>query len=218
MAKAQRMVYQTEETRQHILACAEKFFTERGFFDAQMKDIAESVGMSRHTIYRYYQDKFDLGFAILESVLLRWRDQNLSVIRPLLSDRTTDALSRVDRLIRSTIMVRQEDAQFRFVAQFDTFVSSDRAPVNFREHLEESIGLEVFVLMEELVRQGQADGSIRTDKSARLLILVLTESLVALQHRLVLRGNQIIQLESDEVEHLAEESLDMLISGLAAKQ
>jgi hypothetical protein len=72
--------------------------------------------------------------------------------------------------------------------------------------------------MEELVRQGQADGSIRTDKSARLLILVLTESLVALQHRLVLRGNQIIQLESDEVEHLAEESLDMLISGLAAKQ
>ena len=140
------------------------------------------------------------------------------MIRPLLSDRTTDALSRVDRLIRSTIMVRQEDAQFRFVAQFDTFVSSDRAPVNFREHLEESIGLEVFVLMEELVRQGQADGSIRTDKSARLLILVLTESLVALQHRLVLRGNQIIQLESDEVEHLAEESLDMLISGLAAKQ
>ena len=211
------MVYQTEETRTRILVCAEKIFSERGFFDAQMTDIAESVGMSRHTIYRYYQNKFDLGFAILESVLLRWTNRIQSVIRPLLSDRRTDALSRVDQLFRTTIMVWQDDAQFRFIAQFDAFVSSDRAPTGFRERLEESVDLDVLAGTEELVRQGHADGSIRADKSARVIVRVLTESLVALQHRLVLRGNQIVQLESDEIDKLTEETLDILISGLAAK-
>lgn len=218
MAKPQRMVHQTEETRERILVCAEKIFSERGFFDAQMKDIAEAVGMSRHTIYRYYQNKFDLGFAILETVLLRWNDLSQSVIRPLLSDPTTDALSRVDQLFRTTFMVWQDDVEFRFIAQFDAFVSSDRAPSDFRERVEESIGLDVFALTEELVLQGQADGSIRADKSARVIVHVLTESLVALQHRLVLRGNQIVQLKSDEIDQLAEETLDILISGLAAKE
>ena len=37
-----------------------------------MKDIALTIKMSRNTLYRYYRDKYDLGFAILVKVLTRY--------------------------------------------------------------------------------------------------------------------------------------------------
>tara|TARA_B110000503_G_C7142848_1_gene411667 strand:+ start:2001 stop:2153 length:153 start_codon:yes stop_codon:yes gene_type:complete len=37
-----------------------------------MKDIAEAVGVSRNTLYRYYRDKTDLGLSIYELALDRY--------------------------------------------------------------------------------------------------------------------------------------------------
>ena len=70
-----RMVHQTEATRDKIISIAEVLFIENGFADTQMKDIAAATGMSRNTLYRYYQDKYDLGFAILVMVLKRKIDR-----------------------------------------------------------------------------------------------------------------------------------------------
>ncbi|MCB1729979.1 MAG: helix-turn-helix transcriptional regulator, partial [Halieaceae bacterium] len=60
---SQRMVYQTEETRRKILVAAEAMFIEKGFFDTQMKDVAAAIGISRNSLYRYFHDKGDLGYA-----------------------------------------------------------------------------------------------------------------------------------------------------------
>jgi AcrR family transcriptional regulator len=68
---SQRMVYQTEKTRENILQIAVTLFLEQGFHKTQMKDVAEAVGMSRNTLYRYFQDKSDLGLAILDIAIAR---------------------------------------------------------------------------------------------------------------------------------------------------
>ena len=65
------MVYQTEETREKILVAAEALFIEKGFFDVQMKALAVAVGISRNSLYRYFQDKNDLGYAVLGVVFNR---------------------------------------------------------------------------------------------------------------------------------------------------
>jgi len=64
-----RMIYQTDQTRSKILVVARALFTERGLFDTQMLDVAAALGMSRTTLYRYFQDKLDLALAIVQILM-----------------------------------------------------------------------------------------------------------------------------------------------------
>lgn len=57
---------QDPEKRRQILAGARQVFLERGFDAASMGDIARAAGVSKGTLYVYFQDKVDL-FASLVS-------------------------------------------------------------------------------------------------------------------------------------------------------
>lgn len=50
------------ETRNTILDAALRLFTERGFDDTTVSQIAEAAGVSRRTVYRYFPKKDDLIF------------------------------------------------------------------------------------------------------------------------------------------------------------
>ena len=75
----------SEERKQQILNAAEEVFTQKGFDEARMEDIAEGTGLSKGTLYLYFKSKDDLIIAILDRIFLRefeqmerLKDQNLS--------------------------------------------------------------------------------------------------------------------------------------------
>lgn len=61
----QRREQQKENLRGAILAAAGELFLEQGYEAFSMRQVAERIGYSATTIYRYYEDKDDLLFAIV---------------------------------------------------------------------------------------------------------------------------------------------------------
>ena len=61
----------SEERKDQIMAAAEEVFTQKGFSDARMEDIAEETGLSKGTLYLYYKSKDAIIIAILDRIFQR---------------------------------------------------------------------------------------------------------------------------------------------------
>lgn len=59
------------ERKDQIMNAAEEVFSQKGFSDARMDDIAEETGLSKGTLYLYYKSKDDLILAILDRIFQR---------------------------------------------------------------------------------------------------------------------------------------------------
>lgn len=70
-----RREQQKEDLRRTILDAAAGLFVEHGYEALSMRQIAERIGYSATTIYRYYEDKDDLLFAIVQEGFLRFGTQ-----------------------------------------------------------------------------------------------------------------------------------------------
>ncbi|HET6596150.1 MAG TPA: TetR/AcrR family transcriptional regulator [Anaerolineales bacterium] len=58
----------SRERKKQIIDAAEEVFTQKGFDQARMDDIAEETGLSKGTLYLYFKSKEDLIAAILDRV------------------------------------------------------------------------------------------------------------------------------------------------------
>ncbi len=67
-----RREQEKEALRRTILDAAGALFLEHGYEGLSMRQIAERIGYSATTIYRYYEDKDDLLFAIVQEGFLRF--------------------------------------------------------------------------------------------------------------------------------------------------
>ncbi len=61
----------SEVRKDQIMNAAEEVFSQKGFSDARMDDIAEETGLSKGTLYLYYKSKDDLIIAILDRIFQR---------------------------------------------------------------------------------------------------------------------------------------------------
>ncbi len=209
-----RMVYQKEATRQKILDAAELMFIEKGFADTQMKDIAAAINMSRNTLYRYYQDKFDLGFVILVNVIKGQVERSISYLSSLHQQPDSKAL---DTLKAVFLMMCDEESKqgARFMAEFDAYYSGDRLPDDFREALTKAIPKALpGALFDEVIAQGQASGEIRTDLLPRQISAILINAIPAFHRRMILRQNALVGIEPEEIPSLTPALVQVLIDGL----
>jgi AcrR family transcriptional regulator len=205
------MVYQTDETRSKILGVARSLFTDRGLFDTQMLDVAAVLGMSRTTLYRYYRDKLDLALAILHILMVEvrgsWTDPGPAA---------GTAAQRIGMYLRH---VWTDEGPFaahlRYFAEFDAFFSGSRIPENFKEKMTESMPARGDPVLLELLAEGQADGSVRTNLDRHLAMGTLLNAVRGLQQRVSLRGEVLVELRPAEAGRLIDELLSYLLKGIS---
>jgi AcrR family transcriptional regulator len=58
----------SDKRKSQILNAAESVFTQKGFDEARMEDIADKTGLSKGTLYLYFKSKDDLIIAILDRI------------------------------------------------------------------------------------------------------------------------------------------------------
>ena len=61
----------SDERKNQIINAAEDVFTQKGFSEARMDDIAVETGLSKGTLYLYFKSKDDLIIAILDRMFQR---------------------------------------------------------------------------------------------------------------------------------------------------
>ena len=150
-----------------VVECAADIFYKRGYDGSSIRDICESLGVSKGTLYHYIASKEDLLFAVVQDQHQRY----LEVLRAL-ADLDVSSRRRFEEFVRRHCFVEcSEPRGARIYGLYAYRLSGTRRQqaVEFRKTYEN-----VFV---ELITAGMADGWIRqvwppTD-TARILLAMM---------------------------------------------
>ncbi|MBB6482471.1 TetR/AcrR family transcriptional regulator [Spirochaeta isovalerica] len=209
-----RMIYQVDETREKILAAAEKLFLEKGFFEAQIKDIAEKAGLSRNSVYRYYRDKSDLALTIIEKSLSRFEKTLLKRFEALAEDKSKSGLDKLKEAIRLTWIEGEQTLEGKLMAEFDAYYSGTRLTDDLKKKFILFDKPEYFQRLITLIERGKEDGSIRKDIDSHLAFVTILNGVRALNQRIILRGDVLVETTEGETDKMPDLLLDLLIDGL----
>jgi AcrR family transcriptional regulator len=98
LASAQRREQQKANLRRTILTAAGELFLEHGYEGFSLRQVAERIGYSATTIYRYFANKDDLLFAIVYEGFQQFGQELMAAARS-----TDDPLQRLEALGRAYI-------------------------------------------------------------------------------------------------------------------
>ncbi|WP_213009797.1 TetR/AcrR family transcriptional regulator [Paractinoplanes toevensis] len=145
-----------------VLSAAVRLFNEQGYDATSMFDIAESLGITKSSVYHHISGK--------EQLLQMAMDRALDGLFEAAEDvRGTGlpAIERLERLIRRSVLVLAE--RFEFV----TVLLRVRGNTEVEQHAL-TRRREFDTVVTELVKQAQAEGGVRPDvdpaTAARLLL------------------------------------------------
>ncbi|HNY23056.1 MAG TPA: TetR/AcrR family transcriptional regulator [Treponemataceae bacterium] len=211
------MIYQVDETRERILAAARDMFTKQGLQEVQMQDVAKSVDISRASLYRYYEDKFDLALGVLAVIWKELNDDWNGRKDAILAEGKT-ALDRLELYLKEFWLSPRYGAQLRFLAEFDAFYSGARIPENFVERLRSIFTEDSIEFLARTLEEGIEDASVRGDVNPRIAGITVLNAVRGLQQRLTLRSHALLETGGREEPTMTDELVRILIDGLANKQ
>jgi AcrR family transcriptional regulator len=142
-----------------ILAAALAVFVERGYDGARVRQIAERAGVSDAALYSHHKSKEDVALALFRRHIGRYA-QGLDEVA---GDAQVSVQDRVRRVAWRTVQafIEEPDAVGFVITHQARFIGA--LPDDFRYPIR---------VVEELVRQGQADGSVRPGPVRVLAALV----------------------------------------------
>lgn len=197
----------SEETRRRILFEAEKQFIEKGIQTTQIKEIAESLGMNRRTVYRYFPTKDELAFEV-EMVVM-------SQIQTYLSSRISDSDDTgYDQLSQYIDSIEIEDIrdQIRFTAEFDRYFQDDYPTKELENSFISWLDPKKDPLY-HMIERGCKDGSLRDDLTVDEQFHFISQNFFALFQRLILREKH---LASEYCDHIDFKKLfkEIILNGI----
>jgi AcrR family transcriptional regulator len=211
------MIYQVDETRERILAEARRMFTNHGLQEVQMQDVAKSVDISRASLYRYYEDKFDLALGVLAIIWKKLTD-DWNARKESILDQGKTALDRLELYLKEFWLSPRYEAQLRFLAEFDAYYSGARIPEDFVERMKSIFTEDAGAFLARTLEAGIEDESVRGDVKPDLTGITVLNAVRGLHQRLTLRSRALLETGGRDVPTMTDELVRILIDGLANKQ
>ena len=157
----------TKDTRQSILDAAESLILTRGYNGFSYKDIAEVVGIRKASIHHHFPSKEDLGAAFVEGYFHRfalWREQ---VADMAVAQKLAAFLEMFQRVSNNAEKICPMGM---LTAEYPTL------PRSVQDSLRELLA-EMDQWLTQVLRQGQAQGYLRSDPEAQVLAKVMINAL-----------------------------------------
>ena len=139
--------------RDAILRAAIDIFAERGYFNAQVADVARAAGVAAGTVYLYFKSKDDLLISIFERSM---RD-GLSRGREAVAD-LADPPERLRRLARGHLARLGSDRNLAVVFQVEL-----RQSTKFMERFSSTLLREYLGVIRAVIADGQKTGVFRKE-------------------------------------------------------
>jgi AcrR family transcriptional regulator len=202
-----------ERQRRRILEAAGKLFDERGIDRVTMADITATSGVQASTIYQYFSNKEKVVWAILSDLMQERSECAKQIIKS-----APTALARISSLFRFFAEeLANSPSTVRFMAQFDAMYARDW-PAERLLALESQIHPEPFGWFAELVREGIADGSLRSDLNPDLTMHAVINAVIGTQRRLASLGNKVELEYKLPIDTMFQETLRILLLGMRASE
>jgi len=147
-----------EETVRKILDTAERLFVEKGYDRASLQDIIRATGLSKGAIYHHFASKEDIFYAVCDRIGQR----NEAVLSQVRDAPGLTGLEKLRAIFKASLQPERQAKMFcmmPYLMDNSKFLASEIR----------SIFTEVVPLfMEPIIREGIADGTIRTDHPKEL--------------------------------------------------
>lgn len=144
------------DRRESILRAAIDVFAERGYFNAQVADIAKAAGIAAGTVYLYFRSKDDLLVTIFERTV----KQRLSEGRAAVAD-VGDPAERLRRFAHLHLGMLGRDRNLAIVFQVEL-----RQSVKFMERFSSTLLRDYLGQIRAAIEDGQRKGLFRRDVNA----------------------------------------------------
>jgi len=151
------------DKREAILRAATRVFAQRGFFNAQVADIARAAGVAAGTVYLYFRSKDDLLVSLFERTMKDAIAEGRAALHG-----AADPRERLSRIARLHLERLGRDRDLAIVFQVEL-----RQSTKFMERFSSSYLREYLGIIREAVEAGQAAGLFRRDVSATAAAKIL---------------------------------------------
>jgi len=201
-----------ERQRGRILAAARELFDKRGIDRVTMAEIVSATGIRASTLYEYFANKDEIVWAVVEEVLM----QGTESFRRLDEEVTGPALAKITGIldaIGDELVKHPERA--RFMAQFDAMYARDWS-VERLLALEDRLFPDSFHGLANLIREGVADGSLRSDLDPELTLHSVFNAVISAQRRLASLGDRVEKEYGQPIDCMFRETVRILLLGLRA--
>ena len=142
--------------REAILRAATDVFASRGFFNAQVADVARAAGVAAGTVYLYFRSKDDLLVSIFERTMREALADGQQAVASL-----RDPAERLRRLARLHLARLGRDRNLAIVFQVEL-----RQSTKFMERFSSTLLREYLGLIRAAIADGQAAGVFRGSLNA----------------------------------------------------
>jgi TetR/AcrR family transcriptional regulator, fatty acid metabolism regulator protein len=187
--------------RDAILRAAIDVFATRGYFNAQVADVARAAGVAAGTVYLYFRSKDDLLVSIFE----RSMREALAAGRALVAD-LRDPRERLRRVARLHLARLGRDRSLAVVFQVEL-----RQSTKFMERFSATLLRDYLGLMREAIGDGQRQGLFRSDVKPTVAAKVLFGALDEMATNWILsRRRYSLEAEADVV-------VDLFLNGVRAR-
>jgi TetR/AcrR family transcriptional regulator, cholesterol catabolism regulator len=202
-----------ERQRRRILIAAEKLFEERGIDRTTMADVISASELRPSTIYQYFSNKDDIVWAILGEVLEEGAARAKNIV-----EGATSGLAKITALLQYMAdELAKNQARIRFLAQFDAMYARDW-PVERLLTLEGQIHAQGFKAFRKLIREGIADGSLRSDLHPDLTLHAVMNAVIGAQRRLASLGKKVELEYGQPIDRLFRETIRIIVLGLRSTE
>lgn len=187
-----------EDKRELILRAAIKLFARRGFFNAQVADVAREAGIAAGTVYLYFKGKDDLLISIFERTMQQGMDEG----RTALTD-VSDPVEQLRVLARLHLARLGEDRDLAVVFQVEL-----RQSIKFMEHFSSTLLQDYLQTMRNAIADAQRQGRFRAEVSATFAAKALFGALDEMA------TNWILSRKRYALAGQADEVVDLFVRGM----
>ena len=152
--------------RTQILDAAEKLFFERGYEQTSIQDILDALSISKGGFYHY----FDSKIALLEEICRIRSGREIERIRLELFSNKFSPVQKLNLLLGALNLFSREDPDFAALVLKISYIDGD---VHFREQTRVYMLEQLRPMVDEVIREGIADGSFFSRTPGQLAKLVL---------------------------------------------
>src|SRR5690242_11303434 len=151
------------DKRAAILRAAIDVFAARGFFNAQVADVARAAGVAAGTVYLYFRSKDDLLVSIFDKTM----KEAIAAGRETIA-RLPDPLAQLHAIARLHLDRMSRDRDLAVVFQVELRQSTKFMERFSTTHLREYLGI-----IRDVVAAGQARGTFRRELNPTLAAKLL---------------------------------------------
>ena len=181
------------DKRDAILRAAIETFAARGFFNAQVADVARGAGVAAGTVYLYFRGKDDLLISIFE----RTMKEAIAAGRESVAARTTP-LERLREIARLHLERLGRDRDLAVVFQVEL-----RQSTKFMERFSATYLRQYLGIIRDVIAEGQAKGEFRRQINPTLAAKMLFGALDEMATNWILsRRRYSLEADADPVADL----------------